>query len=389
MKRAIGLLLLSVALTATLACASAPETAPQETASAEVVAITAAPVITAEPTATPVPTPTPTPEPQNRSITSGRIVPDGTLMRPFIMSIDNADGAKPQTSLDKADIIYEFMVEASITRFQALFNDNYPVYAGPLRSIRYYFFDLAQEWDAMYLGSGYVVLKGEFRRIGSKILTNNLNPSSIVTYRADKGALDDYESVNGDKFRSNEPDRNSVHSLYIRVQSVVNKFYQHVPAAEERFRFLENVSYENGEPFSSVSLLYASKNIPDWIQFVYDAENNRLYRFENGSPFMNRVLSEDGTSYVEEQLSVQNLIVQHTAYGYVPNDGKGRRSCELIGTGACDYFINGQHLTGSWSRPSAEDYTQYLLDDGSLVILEPGNTWIAVHPSDREITIYS
>ncbi|MDO4573334.1 MAG: DUF3048 domain-containing protein [Clostridia bacterium] len=310
-------------------------------------------------------------------------------MRPFMISIDNADGAKPQTALDQADIVYEFLVEASITRFQALYNDSYPVYAGPLRSIRYYFYDLAQEWDAMYLGSGYVILQNPYRRIGANMLSNNLNVNKIVNYRTSKGALNDYESQNGDKFRSGEPGRSSVHAMYVRVQSLVNKYYEHQPEPEERFRFMENVSYEGAPSFTSVSLPYAAKNNPDWVQFSYDAKSNRLYRFEGGAASINRVLSADGTSYTEEQFSVQNLIVQHVEYGYVPGDDKGRRSCELIGGGACDYFINGQHLRGAWSRPTAEDHTQYLLEDGSLVILEPGNTWIAVHPNDKEITVYA
>ena len=50
-------------------------------------------------------------------------------------------------------------------------------------------------------------------------------------------------------------------------------------------------------------------------------------------------------------------------------------------------FINGQYVTGTWSRPTAEDFTSYLLDDGSLVTLEPGNTWIAVHPAEFPVTI--
>ncbi len=53
-------------------------------------AVTPSPTATPEPTPTPVPTPTPTPEPQNRSQTSGRVIPEGTPSRPFILSIDNA-----------------------------------------------------------------------------------------------------------------------------------------------------------------------------------------------------------------------------------------------------------------------------------------------------------
>jgi len=40
-------------------------------------------IITPEPTDTPVPTPSPTPEPQNRSLTSGKVIAEGTPFRPY------------------------------------------------------------------------------------------------------------------------------------------------------------------------------------------------------------------------------------------------------------------------------------------------------------------
>ena len=102
---------------------------------------------------------------------------------------------------------------------------------------------------------------------------------------------------------------------------------------------------------------------------------------------MTRVLKDNGDSYDTVQMNVQNLIVQYVNYGSVKGDTKHRRTCDLVGEGKCDYFINGQHVTGTWSRPTADDYTQYLLDDGSLVILEPGSTWIAVHPNDTTAAV--
>ena len=353
---------------------------------------TVEPTPTQVPTPTPLPTPTPTPAPQNRSQTSGKVIPEGTPSKPFIMSIDNANGAKPQTSLMQADIIYEFLVEQAITRFQAVFNDTYPIYAGPLRSTRYYIIDMVQEWDCMYLHEGYVVLPKPYRRYPKNLITLYLPGGDFSGYSTNysdyKGALDDLETKSGYKFRTPESGRGTVHALYYRIAALVNDFYgDHEAKQCERFRFMENVSYEYGTPFTTVSLSYGYENNPDWIQFTYDSEANRLFRSESGEPFMTRTLSEHGDTYTTEQMNVQNLIVQYCNYGTVKDDKKHRRTCEMTGSGKCDYFINGQHVTGTWSRPTADDYTSYYLDDGSLVILEPGNTWIAVHPSDAPVTI--
>jgi len=352
----------------------------------------AAPIVTLAPTPTPEPSPTPTPEPKNRSLTSGRVIPEGTPLRPFILSIDNASGAKPQTSLMEADIVYEFLAEAAITRLQALFNDTYPLYAGPVRSTRYYIIDMVQEWDCMYLHEGYVVLKKPYRRFPKDLITLYLPKGGFngfnKTFYRKQGAYDDFVTVNGYRFRAEETGRGTVHALYYRIAALVNRYYgDHEAKQSQRFNFLEGVTYENGTPFTKVTLPYDNNKDPNWIQFTYDAEKNRLFRFESGEPFMTRTLTDHGDSYITEQMNVQNLIVQYVEYGSIEGDHKDRRTCDMIGSGKCDYFINGQHVTGTWSRPTAEDYTSYLLDDGSLVTLEPGNTWIAVHPSSTPVTI--
>lgn len=354
--------------------------------------ITAEPVVTLAPTPTPTPSPSPTPVPKNRSLTSGREIPEGTPLRPFILSVDNAAGAKPQTALMEADIVYEFLMEQAITRFQALYNDTYPLYAGPIRSTRYYVIDMVQEWDCMYLHEGYVVLKKPYRRYPQELITLYLPKGDFRGYsksfQRGLGAYDDFETENGYKFRATESDRGGVHALYYRIAALVNRYYgEHTARAAQRFHFMEDITYEKGATFTKVTLSFDNKKDPDWIEFVYDAEKNRLFRFESGEASLTRTLIDHGDDYITEQMNVQNLIVQYVEYGSIKDDGKHRRTCEMIGRGNCDYFINGRHVTGTWSRPTAEDYTTYLLDDGSLVTLEPGNTWIAVHPSSVPVRV--
>ena len=368
-------------------CSQAKAPEPTATPSIEI-----APVVTLALTSTPEPTPTPTPEPKNRSLTSGRVIPEGTPLRPFIMSIDNAEGAKPQTSLNDADIVYEFLAEQAITRLQAVFNDTYPLYAGPLRSTRYYIIDMVHEWDCMYLHEGYVVLDKPYRRIPGELISLYLPGGDFrgfnKTFYRKVSAYNDYETPNGYKFRATETSRGTVHALYYRVAALVNNFYgDHEAKPCQRFNFLEGIHYDNGKAFTKVTLPYDNNKDPNWIQFSYDSEKNRLYRLEGGEPHMTRTLTDNGDNYITEQINVQNLIVMYADYGSVEDDPKHRRTCEMIGSGKCDYFINGQHVTGTWSRPTVDDYTSYLLDDGSLVTLEPGNTWIAVHPSSTPVTI--
>ncbi len=325
---------------------------------------------------TPAPTPEPTAEPTAEptpeialSNTSGKPIDASVPYRPVIVSIENAAAARPQTGLMNADIVYEFLVESHITRFQALFSDDVPSYVGPVRSARYYFIDLQQEWNGMYAHIGYTRLSGKYSR-----------------------GWDDcaIHISGGEHFWRIEADGvKSEHTMYLHLQDLVNAEYgDHRPNRDERFLFQTGVAYEGAQRVNRVDVPFTGKTN---LYYTYDAATGRMLRFQDGKEFMVRTPNDAG-SYDSEQVAVNNLIIQHCTYGMVPGsaqpgENKGRRSVELTGTGACEYIINGQLMTGTWERATLEDVTRYYLADGSLVTLEPGNTWIEVIPGSQEIKV--
>ena len=54
----------------------------------------------------------------------------------LFVKIENAPQARPQTGLDKADVVYEAIAEGGITRFAAIFQSIDPGDLGPVRSVR-------------------------------------------------------------------------------------------------------------------------------------------------------------------------------------------------------------------------------------------------------------
>ena len=64
--------------------------------------------------------------------------PNGeSLRRPALsIKIENTPEARPQTSLDAADVVFEEVTEGEITRFVAVFNSTIPDVIGPIRSVR-------------------------------------------------------------------------------------------------------------------------------------------------------------------------------------------------------------------------------------------------------------
>ena len=81
---------------------------------------------------------------------------DALPARPVQVSIPNDTyGAVPQSNITQADIIYEFPVEGELTRLQAIYYSDIPDKFGPIRSVRYYFVDLATEYKACHVGYGW------------------------------------------------------------------------------------------------------------------------------------------------------------------------------------------------------------------------------------------
>ncbi len=311
------------------------------------------PAQTAEPTIEPTPTATAA----IRSKTSGRVLETEVEYKPIGVMIENSSAARPQTGLQAADVVYEAPVEGSITRFLCIFNDTLPEVAGPVRSARVYYMRLQQEWDCAYVHFG-----------GSEYGVANVNAEEIskhINTRINfiKGNYNDYY------WRSSN--RSAPHNAYTNVQKLQPLMEQE--AQGRTFLFDENVSY-NGEAFSQVTLpFYGSE-----ATYKYDESRDLLIRYQGSKDFMDAA--------TDSPVTVQNLIV-HFAHFHRDGLPSGLRLCDLVGTGKAEYFIGGVHIVGTWERTSFDSPTVYLDGDGNEIVLRPGNTWIAVHPDNVDITV--
>src|SRR6476660_5770760 len=95
-------------------------------------------VVTASPTPTVPPTPTPTPKPKLWPLTGLPVAADGQIgRRPLNVRLPNDPNARPQYGLNKADIVFEMIVEGGVTRFSAIFHSKDADTVGPVRSYRF------------------------------------------------------------------------------------------------------------------------------------------------------------------------------------------------------------------------------------------------------------
>ena len=63
-----------------------------------------------------------------------------------VQTPNGTDGARPQSGLTKAGVVFEAIAEAGITRFAAIYQDPRQAVIGPIRSLRLYYL----EWDTPF-----------------------------------------------------------------------------------------------------------------------------------------------------------------------------------------------------------------------------------------------
>lgn len=86
---------------------------------------------------------------------TGTEAPSATTNRPFMVMVNNAPQARPQSGLSYADVLFEVLAEGEITRLVAVYQSKHwdgPI--GPVRSIRPYYINLGKMMDAVPVHAG-------------------------------------------------------------------------------------------------------------------------------------------------------------------------------------------------------------------------------------------
>lgn len=304
------------------------------------------------------------------SPTTGKEVSD---FQPIVVMVENSEGARPQTGLNEADIVYEALAEGSITRFAAVFNDNIPEVVGPVRSTRLYYINIAREWDAALVHYGGPSTASR----PSYVYGEDSNDIKI--------RIDGIKSTwNSYFWRSEERNRN-VHSVYTDLTKI-KKLCDYTPSDHSTLNFKEGETLS--EEVTHITVSFTTQNAAT-VEFKYDNAQDKYIRYQSGSEFEMRTVTKDvnGNEKTETKpMASTNLIIQYAKTYVLENDVEGRRMVETTGTGKCEFFIGGTHSSGTWERQDNSSDTIYKLDDGTELNLRPGNTWICLVPSSQKVS---
>ncbi len=290
---------------------------------------------------------------------TGLEVPEDKMeRRPWIAMMDNHPDAVPQYGLSEADLIFEVLVEGGITRFMPVYISAKPDKIGPVRSGRPYCLDIARGWDALFLHAGG---SPQFYEEVAHVNLHNIDAMHLGNVY----------------FRSQ--DASAPHNLYADTgevrQLAEDRGWAKGGNYQERFQFVE-------EPLAgTASARRVSVSLSGWlgyeIRFDYDEKVNKYFRYSQGQAHRDRL---DG-----EQLRVGNVIILTAATRRIPGDAKGRLQIDLVGEGDLLAFAAGKMARGSWEKDSAASPIKYRDEEGEMIELGPGRTWILIVPPEAEI----
>lgn len=273
--------------------------------------------------------------------------------RAIAVMINNHPYARPQSGLNKADIVYEILAEGDITRFLAVFQSEQPANIGPVRSARDYYIELAKGLNALYIAHGY---SPEAKEMLDRNYVDNLN--GIV--------------YDGTLFKRSSA-RKAPHNSYIPYENVLKgaeqKQYAMEPAPPS-FVFLKEEEKQSitGNDANSVMISYSQGGISNSI-FEYDTTLGKYKRFSGGEQTVDL---ETG-----DPVLLDNLFIVEAVHKII--DSEGRRDIDLKSGGKAYLIQMGKVNEVSWEN---RDGRIVPVKDGKEVPLVPGKTWVNVVPAN-------
>ena len=285
--------------------------------------------------------------------------------RPYAVMINNISTVWGyQCGLDDAYIVYEIIVEGGYTRLMALFKDKSLDRIGSVRSSRHYFLDYALENDAIYVHFGW---SPQAESDMSALGVNNINFMSYSGYIRDTslGLATEHTA-----FTSTEKIFGGVDYYGYRKES------DEKPLLDYSADSVDLSKYENAILANKVYLQYSQARS---TSFEYDAESKTYKRFQNDIPHEDYVTNK--------QYSAKNIITYQVVNYTISGDNKGRQTIENIGSGTGWYISEGYAVPITWEKTSRSSKTIYKLEDGKILKVNDGNTYIEVQPKDQYFEI--
>ena len=290
-------------------------------------------------------------------LTGEWVTPEQNEKRPVAIMVNNIIDSMPQSGVEKADVIFEFLEEGGITRLMPIYSDWSGLdKIGSCRSARYYYDRKAVEFDAIFIHFGY----------------NYLAEADFESYNY-LDHIDGNSTDNAYFYRSS--DRVAPHNAYTSSDGIdkciaAHEFQTtHKDYYQKTFNFnMEDTVPEGGSPATKITTAFNEGRKP-W--FEYDEESGKYLRWQYGTQQI-----DDTTG---NQLAFENVIIQFCKHDVVPGEeSTDLQDIWLTGEGEGWYASDGVIVPITWYKAGSADCTHYYTLDGEDLKMNPGKTWVTI-----------
>lgn len=268
------------------------------------------------------------------------IVDPALAARPaVVVKVSNDPGARPQSGLDSADIVFEAW-GAGPTRFATIFQSKDAPKVGPIRSAR------TQDVD----------LVGSFN--GAVFACSGGNNGAIAAIRG-SDLLVLTESQGPGWFL--DKNRHRPHATFNDTASLRSNAAPDRPGPAQQFHYRDAGVSAVGDASDGFKLHIEAVH----AEWHFNPGSNNYERSQEGKP---HVLA-DGT-----RVAFNNVIVLWIDYGHSPADPRSPDG-GTIGNGDAVVFTNGEMIKAKWARNDRLKPIELTDAQGKPVLLTQGTTW--------------
>ena len=306
-----------------------------------------------------------------------------------VQTPNGLDGARPQSGLNEAGVIFEAIAEAGITRFAAIYQDPSAAVIGPIRSLRSYYLEWDTPFDCTIVhagGSGDAL--AAISAGGYRDLTEDYQYMYRGTYG---GSLWNNLFTTAAQLKQFDADHGY-------TKSDVKGFTRYTPAESERVKIDELVveklditrpakgnTSETKPPVSAIAINFGG--LADFnLNYNYDAASNTYLRsYASGN--VHSVYACPAENLGErnpEDVCTLTQMAPSVVIAIVVQESRAadnyHENITTVGSGDAYIFQNGAAIRGTWKKGAVDAQIEFLDGEGNTIKLAPGQTIISAIP---------
>lgn len=291
--------------------------------------------------------------------------PDDAQLRPILLvKVENNSIVRPQTGLDRADLIFEELVEGGATRFAAAYQSDIPDEVGPVRSVRHVDVSLAAPIADVFVFSGGS--KKTMKYLGLEL------PTSMSQVREGAPGMNRKAGISAPN--NLFLDTKQMFAAVAEYDTPTSGFFVPAPmpaASPAPTSSAAAAVVPAGKAVETVEVAFSTLTGPNW---KWNATDKLWMRNEGSKPFNNK----DGTHFGTNNLVIIEIREMDAGYkgstgGYVPRS-------VTSGSGRGWVLSNGKAVEIKWNKPSVVSQMEISDTNGNPFVMPTGRTWVELLP---------